>query len=52
MSTWQLDYIDSYNLILRGKIGIFYPDAYRLKIIDAMHVVNCAEKEAKKLLYK
>ena len=26
VAPYHLDYIDSFNLILKGKIGVFYPD--------------------------
>ena len=52
VSAWQFDYIDSFNLILRGKIGIFYPDQQKIRVMDLSHVTNCDEKEAYKLLKK
>lgn len=45
------DNIDSYHLILKGKVGIFYPDP-RVKNMPASRIVCCTEAESKKKLAK
>jgi len=42
--------IDSYVLILKGKIGIFYPETAAIKIASCYYnrIVCCSEVEAKR----
>lgn len=41
------DNIDSYHLILKGKVGIFFPEP-NLKNMPQSRIVTCNEAEAKK----
>ena len=52
ISAWQLDYIDSYNIILKGSVGIFYPDMARIRDIGNSNIVCCNESEAERLRNK
>jgi hypothetical protein len=43
------DRIDSFNLVVKGKVGVFYPDAPAIKQATANHrLVCCNEAERQK----
>jgi hypothetical protein len=43
------DHIDTYNLIVRGSVGVFFPDPDKIKGLPTTRLIKCNDSQAEQL---